>query len=92
MFLQQGSSQPLKVARFIYFTKDGTGNIYTQNDAQIDGLLWVEPDKSSVLFIPSTLENAMFTRMFLFSGRGLTHFEPVGDWGGELKLFKVNFD
>lgn len=89
---QQGSPEPLKVARFLYFTPDGIGRLYTQSDARVDGFLWIDSTKQAVLFIPSQLENALFTRMFLFNGQGLQHFEFVNNWGGEVKLYKVKFD
>lgn len=89
---QQGRPEPLKVARFLYFTPDGTGRLYTQSDAKVDGFLWIDPSKQAILFIPQQLENAMFTRMFLFNGQGLKNFELVDNWGGEVKLYKVKFD
>src|SRR3989344_93057 len=92
-FLQrQGNSQPLRVEKYIYFDEQGRGQLITQEDAQIKGLLYIDPGFNSILFIPPELENAMFTRMFLFNGAGLENFEYVNSWGGEVKLFKVKFD
>ncbi len=88
---QQGTAQPLKLRNFVYFDSNGAGRLYTQDDAIIDGTLWVEPGNSNVLFIPPQLENSMFTRMFLYNGAGLQHFEFVNNWGGEVKLYKVTF-
>ena len=88
---QQGTAQPLKVEKFIYFSRDGTGRLYTDSTATIQGLVWIDPSKNSLMFIPPQLEGAMFTRMFLFNGAGLEHFEYVNNWGGEVKLYKINF-
>lgn len=88
---QQGQPQPLKVEKYVYFTSDGIGRIFTQSDAAIEGLVWIEPGNRAILFIPPQLEDAMFTRMFLFNGQGLEHFEFVNNWGGEVKLYKVKF-
>ena len=89
---QQGNSQPLKVEKYVYFDERGRGQLITQADAQIKGLMYIDPSFGSILFIPPELENAMFTRMFLFNGAGLKNFEYVNNWGGEVKLYKVKFD
>ena len=88
---QQGTAQPLKMRHFIYFDASGTGRLYTQDDAVVDGTLWIEPGNGAVLFIAPELEDSMFTRMFLYNGNGLQNFQLVNNWGGEVKLFKVNF-
>jgi dolichyl-diphosphooligosaccharide--protein glycosyltransferase len=93
MFLQQqGTAQPIKVEKFVIFDNNGNGRIITQEDAGIQGTVFVEPGNQGIMFIPPELENAMFTRMFLYNGAGLSKFDFVGNWGGELKLFKVVFD
>ncbi len=89
---QQGTAEPLKIKNFVYFDPNGNGRLYTQDDAVIDGTLWIEPSGGVVLFIPPQLENALFTRMFLYNGVGLQSFEFVNNWGGEVKLYKVKFD
>jgi hypothetical protein len=89
---QQGTAEPIKVEKFIYFDKAGNGRMFSQEDAEIKGLIYIEPGNQMMIFIPPELENALFTRMFLFNGAGLQHFELVNSWGGEVKLFKVKFD
>lgn len=92
VFLQrQGSAQPLKVEKFIFFDDQGRGQLITQEDAAIKGLMYIDPSFNSILFVPAELENALFTRMFLFNGAGLQNFEYVNNWGGEVKLFRVKF-
>ncbi len=88
---QQGVAEPLKVEKFIIFDESGTGRLFTQSDAKVPGLVWIEPGNRAILFIPTELENAMFTRMFLFNGIGLQNFELVNSWGGEVRLYKVKF-
>ncbi len=89
---QQGTAEPIKVEKFIYFDKSGSGRIFTQENAAIKGLVYIEPGNQAMIFIPPELENAMFTRMFLFNGAGLQNFEFVNNWGGEVKLYKVKFN
>ena len=89
---QQGTAEPLKVSKYVYFTSDGVGRVFTQNDAKVEGTVWIEPGNRAILFIPPQLEDAMFTRMFLYNGLGLNNFDYVNNWGGEVKLFKVNFN
>ncbi|MBI4174024.1 MAG: hypothetical protein HY517_00120, partial [Candidatus Aenigmarchaeota archaeon] len=38
---QQGIPEPLKVARFIYFSADGSARVFTQSDSKIDGMLFI---------------------------------------------------
>lgn len=88
----QGGNQFIDVEKMFYFKKDGTGQFVINEDAEIKGLLWLDPSRQVVIFIPPELESSMFTRMYFFNGQGLEHFEFINSWGGEVKLFKVNFD
>ncbi|MEM7819492.1 MAG: hypothetical protein QXD48_01545 [Candidatus Aenigmatarchaeota archaeon] len=90
-YLQAGN-QFLNVEKIFYFNRDGQGIITTSPDAEVKGLLWLDPSRQAIIFIQSELENALFTRMFFFNGAGLKHFEFIKQWGGEVKLFKVKFD
>jgi len=90
LMLQQGSNW-LKVKKLFYF-KDNNGYLEEYPDAEIKGMVWLSPDKTWIIYIPDELVNSMFTRMFLFNGQGLEKFEFAGNWGGEVKLFKVKFD
>ena len=92
LFLQQqGSAQPIKVEKFIIFDQNGNGQLITQTGAGIQGTAFIEPGNKAILFIQPELENALFTRMFLYNGANLEKFQFVNSWGGEVKLFKVNF-
>lgn len=86
-FLQQ-NNQLVTVEKVFYFTNAG-GIITTDESADVKGMIWLTPDKSTAVFIPKEIENSMFTRLFFFNGQGLNNFEYVNSWGGELKLFKV---
>ncbi|MBI2971126.1 MAG: hypothetical protein HYY37_01760 [Candidatus Aenigmarchaeota archaeon] len=90
-FLQQGN-HVVKVEKIFYFTRDGRGVLITAPDAEVKGLLWVDPTQQLVVFMQPELQNSMFTKMYFFNGQGLDKFELVGSWGGEVKLFKVKFD
>lgn len=88
-FLQQ-NNQAFRVEKVFYFTQEG-GVLKIENDAVVKGMIWVHPTREVIIYIPPEIENSMFTRMFLFNGQGLTRFEPVQNFGGEVKLFRVKF-
>ena len=90
LYFQQGNNLG-KVSKFFYF-KNHTGYLETTPDAELDGMVWLDPGKQWLIFVPKELENSLFTRMFLFNGQGLEHFELVKNFGGEVKLFKVKFE
>jgi hypothetical protein len=90
-YLQAGN-QFLDVEKLLYFTKEGYGKILTNEEAAVKGLLWLEPGRQTVIFIPPELENSLFTQMFFFEGTGLQNFEYIDSWGGEVKLYKVKLD
>ncbi len=77
------------VQSVFYFSKDGSGTMSNANSAEISGMLWVEPDRQTIIYMPVQLSDAIFTRLFFFNGAGLQHFEFVEQWGGEVKLFRV---
>lgn len=89
-FLQNGQ-QLLTVEKLFYFSGEN-GILQTNPDADVMGTLLMQPDRQSVVFMPEQLENSLFTRMFFFNGQGLEKFEFVGNWGGEVKLFKVGIE
>ena len=41
-------------------------------------------------FIPVELMDSMFTKMYLYDGFGLEKFTPVMNFGGEVKLYRVD--
>jgi len=90
-FLQQGS-QFLTIEKIFFFTKEGMGIIKTEPNAEVKGTIWVTPDKSVSIYMPPELENSMFTKLFFFHGQGLQHYQFINSWGGEIKLFKINFN
>jgi hypothetical protein len=89
-YLQAGN-QSLNVEKLFYYTKDGNAMLTTNTEAEVKGMLWLEPSRQLMIFIPPELENSIFTKMFFFNGQGLEHFEYVDQWGGEVKLYKVKF-
>ena len=86
-FLQQGG-QMLKIEKIVFFTQDGMV-MQSEENASVKGLVWLDPSRQMMIFIPPELENSMFTRMYFFNGFGLENFEFVSNWGGEVKLFRV---
>lgn len=90
-FLQQ-NNQLLRIARIAYFTRDGRFLAGDLPNAEIQGLVWVDPSMGIIVFMRPELERSMFTRMFFFNGADLDNFELVRNWGGEVKLFRVKFE
>lgn len=89
-YLQQGGKL-LTVEKIFSFTREGMGYLITEPNADVKGTLWLTPDRQLMIYMPPELENAMFTKMFFLDGQGLEHFRLVNSWGGEVKLFKINF-
>lgn len=91
-YLQQGN-QFLAFARIFYTRDDGQSIITSTSEAEaeVDSLVWLDSSRQLAVIIPPELEDAMFTKMFFFNGFGLENFELVQSWGGEVKLFKINF-
>lgn len=87
----QQDNQLRTVENIFYFTNDGA-KIRTTPEADLQGLIWLDPSKQIMVFIPPELANSLFTRMFFFNGFGLERFEFVDSWGGEVKIFKVNLE
>jgi dolichyl-diphosphooligosaccharide--protein glycosyltransferase len=90
-YLQQGANI-VKVEKLLYFARNGETRFYIQPNADVKGTLWLEPGRQTVIYIPVEFEKSLFTRMFLFNGQDLKYFKYVSSWGGEVKLFKINFD
>lgn len=88
-FLQQ-QGQLLKVEKLFYFDRQGNGRITFEPEAEVKGLLWLDGSRQIIVFIQPELEQSLFTRMFFFNGLGLEKFEFIREWGGEVKLFKVD--
>lgn len=90
LYYQQGERLG-RVERFFYFV-NFTGEMKSYDDAELRGMVWLAPDKSWLVYIPPELENSLFTRMFFFNGAGLEYFKLVKNFGGEVKVFRVDFD
>lgn len=87
----QYSTTPYKIEKIFYFD-NYTGYVQYSDNPQIKGMLYLTPDMNIAFFIPEEIENSMFTRMFFFNGAGLNDFKLVKNFGGEVKLFKVEFN
>ncbi len=88
----QQQNQLAGVEKLYYFDKQGNGKLFVNENADLKGLLWLDPSRQTLVFMPPELEASLFTRMFFFNGLGLQKFELVNVWGGEIKLFKVKLD
>jgi dolichyl-diphosphooligosaccharide--protein glycosyltransferase len=87
-FYQQGSNV-LRVEKLFYFSGQ-YGIMMSNPDSELKGMVWLSPDMGTIIFVPTELENSMFTKMFLFNGQGLEKYKMVGNFGGEIKIFEVN--
>ncbi len=91
-YLIQGNGQyVMKMSKIFYF-ENGIPRMLGFNNASFDGMLYVTPGMNYAFYIPKNLENSLFTRMYFFNGLGLKHFKLVKNFGGEVKLFKVEFN
>jgi dolichyl-diphosphooligosaccharide--protein glycosyltransferase len=86
--MYQIGNQFFKISKIINLDD---GKEFKNDVADIPGTVLVVNKKQILIHIPPELENSLFTRMFFYSGQGLTHFQFVNNWGGEVKLFKVVF-
>lgn len=88
-FYQRGQDK-VQIQKIFYF-QGNTGLLQTaQNESLFRGMLWVSPDMQFVIFVPEEIIDSMFTKMYLLNGEGLEKFKIVQNFGGEVKLFKVN--
>jgi len=77
------------VVRSIVYFENGQQKRLTFNETNmVDGMLWVDPSYSTVIFMDPATRDSIFTRMFFFDGEGLEHFQLVYS-NGEIRLFKV---
>ena len=86
-----GRATPYEIEKVFYF-ENYTGYVQYSDNPQIKGMLYLTPDMRVAFFIPPEIENSMFTKMFFFNGAGLKRFKLVKNFGGEVKLFKIEFN
>jgi dolichyl-diphosphooligosaccharide--protein glycosyltransferase len=80
------------VVKEIIFYQNGQERrfAYTNVTNAIDGLVWVDPSFQIVIFMDSQIRDSIFTKMFFFDGKDLTHFTKVFE-NPEVKIYKVIF-
>ncbi|MDP7282469.1 MAG: STT3 domain-containing protein [Candidatus Undinarchaeales archaeon] len=77
----------------IYYSQEGNNYLVDSPDENAyDAMLYLDPTFRNAIFFPEHLENNMLTQLHFFNGENLDHFELVQDFGGEIKVFKVNYD
>ncbi|MBI5332423.1 MAG: hypothetical protein HZB65_02535 [Candidatus Aenigmarchaeota archaeon] len=90
--LFQQDNQFVRVQKIAYPSGNGFV-VYEEPDAEIKGTIYAaDPSFSVIFFISPQLENAMFTRMYLYNGAGLEKFKLVKNWGDEVKLYKIEIN
>jgi dolichyl-diphosphooligosaccharide--protein glycosyltransferase len=92
------------VQRAVYMQTDGQiiTQDYSDRPNSIPGTLWAVPTYGIlgtagqliapyyVIYMPSEIENSIFTRMYFYNGEGLQHFKLVYQ-NPEVKIFEVIF-
>ena len=63
----------------------------TYPNSTVSGTLWIDQGFQTAIYMPSQVENSMFTRMFFYNGKGLNYFEPAY-MNAEVKLFRFNIE
>jgi asparagine N-glycosylation enzyme membrane subunit Stt3 len=76
------------VQSLVYFENGQQKRLTFNETNMVDGMLWVDPSYSTVIFMDPATRDSIFTRMFFFDGEGLQHFQLVYS-NGEIRLFKV---
>lgn len=79
VFFSQGQEQKINLSNS------------TVNLEKIDGLIWVDPSFTNLIYFSPSIKDSVFTKTFFFGGEGLKHFELVYS-NSEIRLYKVNFD
>jgi len=79
------------VIKEVVYYENGEKHLTFENTTNtIDGMLWVDSTYSTAFFMVPEIRDSVFTKMFFFSGEGLSHFELVYS-NSEIRLFKVIF-
>ncbi|MDP7282470.1 MAG: STT3 domain-containing protein [Candidatus Undinarchaeales archaeon] len=74
--------------KILYYIDDQQYLLESSNINSTSNLLYVTPEFDSVLFFPEHLENNMLTQLHFFNGQNLDHFQLVGNFNEEIKVFK----
>jgi hypothetical protein len=77
------------VIRSLVYFENGQEKRMSFNETNIiEGMLWVDPSYSTVIFMDAATRDSIFTRMFFFNGEGLQHFQLVYQ-NPEIRMYKV---
>ena len=76
------------IRSLVYFENGQEKRMSFNETNMVDGMLWVDPSYSTVIFMDAATRDSIFTRMFFFNGEGLQHFQLVYQ-NPEIRLYKV---
>jgi|TARA_Y100000034_G_scaffold128501_1_gene183179 asparagine N-glycosylation enzyme membrane subunit Stt3 len=77
----------------IFYTQNDQSYVSESDDPDaFEAMLYLQPNFQQAIFLPIHLENNMLTQLHFFNGQNLEHFEYVGNYGDEIKVFKVIYD
>lgn len=65
---------------------------YANFTNKVEGMLWVDPSFSTVIFMNPPIRDSIFTKLFFFNGRGLEDSFELVFANPELKVYRVKFD
>jgi|TARA_Y100000034_G_scaffold128501_1_gene183180 dolichyl-diphosphooligosaccharide--protein glycosyltransferase len=90
--LRQGY-QTTPINRTLYYTNNSTPLI-SESEAEdaLDMLIYVLPQWFGIFLLNPEIEKSMLTQLHFFNADYLEHFEFIESFGGEIKVFKVNYD
>ncbi len=86
-FPDQGIRNVL-VKEIVYYEYGQERDILLNDTQAIDGMVWVDPSYSSLIFMEPQIRDSIFNKMFFFLGKGLNNFELVYK-NPEIRVFKV---
>jgi len=87
--LLQQDSQFVRIQKVVWMQSDGWHQL-VDDDAELKGTVMIlDSNAQTIAYMIPPLENSIFTKMFFYNGAGLENFELIGNWGGEVKLFRV---
>jgi len=85
----QALNQFARIQRIVYPSGQAFA-ILEDPTAEIKGTVMIlDRQAQAIVWIPEELQDSIFTKMFFFNGAGLKNFELVGNWGNEVKLYRI---
>ncbi len=80
----------------VFYSQDGKLQrinlaTYPTTLEKIDGMIWLQQDFRSGIYLSPSIKDSIFVKTFFFGGEGLKHFKPVYS-NPEIRIYKVEFN